>query len=298
MKKLFVAVIIIMSAIILGAINVQADSRGADNTIIIAADSSPSPRWNPTRQVYPGRVQMSVALFKIDTDGFGEDVWLIKIQVIDEIQGLDTFQELKLYNGAVNIMDGTGGINSKVLSPNKEVFYDIFTTQTLACGTRNEFLLRANVASIEDPLHRDYALGTTHHFQLVSATFVGKNSGNIIKAVPAYPMNDAGVITVVEENLMTSVSYNLPSAFAALTNYPNPFNPSTAIDFNLPEAGNVAVEIYNVSGQKVASLADGFMSAGRHSIVWNAKNLSAGIYFCILKSEGKVLLTQKMTLLK
>lgn len=101
-----------------------------------------------------------------------------------------------------------------------------------------------------------------------------------------------------QTDFQTSIASDLPTAFVTLANYPNPFNPSTTIEFVLPESENIAVEVYNISGQKVATLANGFMNAGRHSIVWNAKNLSAGIYFCILKTEGKVLLTQKMTLLK
>lgn len=99
-------------------------------------------------------------------------------------------------------------------------------------------------------------------------------------------------------DIQTSVSGSSPTAFATLANHPNPFNPSTTIDYSLAKAGNIAIEVYNIVGQRVATLVDGSMSAGKHSVIWNAKNLSAGIYFCILKSENKVLLTQKMTLLK
>jgi len=93
------------------------------------------------------------------------------------------------------------------------------------------------------------------------------------------------------------VAEEAPTAFSVAQNSPNPFNPATTINFNLAEAGNVAVEIYNVAGQKVDTIADGFMNAGSHSIVWNASDFSAGVYFYTVKSGG-FSKTMKMTLLK
>jgi hypothetical protein len=78
--------------------------------------------------------------------------------------------------------------------------------------------------------------------------------------------------------------------------YPNPFNPSTKISFDLPEDGNVTLAIYDVLGRKVNDLASGFMQAGAYSGVWDANNnvgvsLSGGIYFARLSvsdAQGKV----------
>jgi hypothetical protein len=61
--------------------------------------------------------------------------------------------------------------------------------------------------------------------------------------------------------------------------YPNPFNPSTQINFDLPEAGNVLLVIYDVLGREVANLADGYHEAGYHSATWNPEVLSSGVYF-------------------
>ena len=88
-----------------------------------------------------------------------------------------------------------------------------------------------------------------------------------------------------------------PAAFSVAQNAPNPFNPTTTISFSLPEAGNVAIEVYNVAGQKVDTIADGFMNAGSHSVVWDASDFSAGVYFYTVKSGG-FSKTMKMTLLK
>ena len=88
-----------------------------------------------------------------------------------------------------------------------------------------------------------------------------------------------------------------PAGFAVSQNSPNPFNPSTTISFTTPEAGNVSIEVFNVAGQKVGTLANEMMSAGNHSINWDASGYSAGIYFYMVKS-GDFSKTMKMTLLK
>jgi len=101
-----------------------------------------------------------------------------------------------------------------------------------------------------------------------------------------------GVITSA-----VGVSEAAPAAFSVAQNSPNPFNPTTTISFSLAQAGNVTVEVYNVAGQKVDTIADGFMQSGSHSMVWNASDFSAGVYFYTVKSGG-FSRTMKMTLLK
>ncbi|MFC1574049.1 T9SS type A sorting domain-containing protein, partial [Candidatus Latescibacterota bacterium] len=93
------------------------------------------------------------------------------------------------------------------------------------------------------------------------------------------------------------VSEDSPAAFAVDQNSPNPFNPTTSISFKLTEAGNVSVEVFNVAGQKIDTVANEFMSSGSHSVTWNASGFSAGIYFYTVKS-GDFSRTMKMTLLK
>ncbi|MCE5250974.1 T9SS type A sorting domain-containing protein [bacterium] len=94
-----------------------------------------------------------------------------------------------------------------------------------------------------------------------------------------------------------AVEETAPSSFAVAQNSPNPFNPSTTLNFTLPEAGVVSVDVYNSAGQKVTTIADGYLGAGNHSAVWDASGFSAGVYFCTVKS-GAYAKTIKMTLLK
>ncbi|MFZ5515358.1 MAG: GDSL-type esterase/lipase family protein [Candidatus Zhuqueibacterota bacterium] len=80
---------------------------------------------------------------------------------------------------------------------------------------------------------------------------------------------------------------HLPDSFVLLQNYPNPFNPATTILYQLPATGYVEMEIFNLSGQKVATLIAGEKQAGAHQIFWDGKDqsgasLPSGLYFCNL----------------
>jgi hypothetical protein len=94
----------------------------------------------------------------------------------------------------------------------------------------------------------------------------------------------------------------LPPALVLRQNLPNPFNPVTEIEFGLPSAQTIALEVYDVSGRLVSTLASGTYSAGYHSAVWRGTDdhgteVSTGVYFYRLVTEEKVL-TKKMLMLK
>ena len=104
----------------------------------------------------------------------------------------------------------------------------------------------------------------------------------------------AGPTSVDEEE-------TLPEGLAILGNYPNPFNPSTTIEFILPETGFVDLVIYNIAGQKVRTLLSGQMIPGVHDIVWNGRDesgraVSSGVYITHLKTRDKVTAKQMMLL--
>jgi flagellar hook assembly protein FlgD len=87
-----------------------------------------------------------------------------------------------------------------------------------------------------------------------------------------------------------------------MSNYPNPFNPSTEIKFDLPVNTNVSLEIFNIKGQKVMTLINDFYQAGSYSINWNgtdsnSKKVSSGIYFYKMTTEKETLI-KKMMILK
>ena len=88
-----------------------------------------------------------------------------------------------------------------------------------------------------------------------------------------------------------------PETFTLEQNYPNPFNPSTVIAYELPQATDVTLRVFNMLGQEVASLQTGLQDAGRHEISFDASSLSAGVYLYVLEADGFTA-TRQMTLLK
>ncbi|MBI2619478.1 MAG: T9SS type A sorting domain-containing protein [Ignavibacteriales bacterium] len=89
-----------------------------------------------------------------------------------------------------------------------------------------------------------------------------------------------------------------PGEFSLRDNYPNPFNPSTTIEFIVPENGRVLLRVFNLAGEEVATLFDGEAEGGRpYQVLFDATNLPSGVYFSQLRF-GSRLLTKSMILLK
>jgi hypothetical protein len=101
----------------------------------------------------------------------------------------------------------------------------------------------------------------------------------------------AGNATAVED------LNSLPQKFSLSQNYPNPFNPSTHIDFDLQKSGMTTLVVYNILGEKIATLINRNLTAGQHSVDFNASKLSSGVYIYQLNSSGKTI-SKKMMLLK
>ena len=89
----------------------------------------------------------------------------------------------------------------------------------------------------------------------------------------------------------------IPKEFTLFQNYPDPFNPTTVIKYDLPRAQMVTLTVYNVLGQKVATLVDERQGAGVYEVNFNADGLASGIYFYTLV-QGSHVITKKMALLK
>lgn len=94
----------------------------------------------------------------------------------------------------------------------------------------------------------------------------------------------------------------LPGVFTLNQNYPNPFNPSTVISFSLPTSQDVRLEVFNVLGQRVATLHEGRLEVGEHTVEWEARTntgqaVSSGVYFYRLETAG-FSETRKMLLLR
>ncbi len=109
-----------------------------------------------------------------------------------------------------------------------------------------------------------------------------------------------GHFTVRYEGVTTGLSASLmrpPPEFGLEQNYPNPFNPATTISYRVPSAGRVTLAVFNMLGERVATLVDGTMEPGTYAATWNASGASSGVYFYRLSAAGHVL-TKKAILLR
>ena len=93
------------------------------------------------------------------------------------------------------------------------------------------------------------------------------------------------------------VDFGSPKKFELSQNYPNPFNPVTTIRFNLPEAGNVKLTLFNILGQEIKTLVNEFKESGVHTINFDATELNSGMYIYKIEA-GNFVQTRKMTLIK
>jgi len=113
-------------------------------------------------------------------------------------------------------------------------------------------------------------------------------------------LNDLSKATTPQE--LTLELANVITEYALEQNYPNPFNPSTAIRYQLPNAGHVTLKVYDMLGREVATLVDGVMEMGSYSVIFDGSKLSSGVYIArlIAKSgEGKSFVkVRKLVLMK
>ncbi len=101
-------------------------------------------------------------------------------------------------------------------------------------------------------------------------------------------------LTVADESaqVVTSVTFEVQAA------YPNPFNPTTTLALSIPQAADVTVQVFNVLGQPVATLTDRRLSAGHHSLTFDATNLTSGVYFIHTSIPGQLADVQKVLLVR
>lgn len=138
--------------------------------------------------------------------------------------------------------------------------------------------------------------GTTTERRSYSFTDVNLSMGNY-----SYRLKQIDFDGTVEYSNEVFAEVGAPRSFALMQNYPNPFNPSTTIEFSIPEASNISVEVYNIIGELVASLVNQTLEAGYHRINFNAGNLPSGTYVYQLKANnpnGIFIEAKKMLLMK
>ncbi len=128
--------------------------------------------------------------------------------------------------------------------------------------------------------------------------FSSKDSAANETIYPKLIIYHSGEVLIPDETQVSNeYESESPAEIRLSQNYPNPFNPSTSITFALPEASSVELSVYNMLGEKLATLEDGNLPSGEFSYTFDASTLSSGIYIYRLKTNGNVL-TRKMSLIK
>jgi hypothetical protein len=162
------------------------------------------------------------------------------------------------------------GIGALVNVTGGNVFYDSSATANIS------------VAPLQVPFN-----GKTYYFQ----RWMGSGIGSYIGTNPSFQLTVNNFINQVAfyDTINTGINQlgnEIPNKFALMQNYPNPFNPVTTIKFNLPNAGNVSLKLYDVLGKEVDNLFKGSLSAGYYQMNFNASSLSSGVYFYRLETEN------------
>ena len=171
---------------------------------------------------------------------------------------------------------------------------------------------------IEDPLminpyEEDYHLQDTSpcigagitEVEIISTWYYSPEfdiEGNL-RPNPIGSMPDIGAYENILGEPVGIDNYHLPNVGLQLMNYPNPFNPSTTIEFSIKSDSKVELSIFNIKGQKIQTLIQNELIAGKHSIIWNGDNdsgvsVSSGLYLYKLNVDGKSEVIKKCLLLK
>ncbi len=102
------------------------------------------------------------------------------------------------------------------------------------------------------------------------------------------------IVTDIEGNDFTSI----PGVFSLQQNYPNPFNPTTTISYQLPKISRVDLSVYNLLGQKVATLVNKKQPAGSYTVEFDGGKLASGVYYYVLETDAGFKQSRKLLLLK
>ena len=147
-------------------------------------------------------------------------------------------------------------------------------------------LLHKSLQKVSLSYSLEAAPGVTYYYR-VSAVDSAGNEGEYSNEVQA----------TIPIGIKIERFLKYPKSFFLMQNYPDPFNQVTEIGYTLPKGTSVKLEVYNLLGQKVATLVDGRQTAGKKAITWNAGSLSSGVYIYRL-CAGAYTQTKKMVLLK
>ncbi|MEO1020910.1 MAG: DUF5689 domain-containing protein [Bacteroidota bacterium] len=243
-------------------------------------------------------LQEPIYLYNIHAKAFGEESdYLQRVNAsaelknfIDSNRGTDQVIVLGDYNDLVTSTTADGETDSPYRNFVSDTEYTILTQSLEERGftsfSRFTMIDHIMISSELDP---EYLEGTE---RVENPFYVGSFLSEASDHFPVWVRFDLfALINSTEEKLT-------PNSFTLDQNFPNPFNPTTTIRYSVPVAGTVSLKVYNLVGQEVATLVQGFETAGAKEIRFDASDLASGLYIYRLNTPSGSSITRKMMLIK
>jgi len=166
--------------------------------------------------------------------------------------------------------------------------------------SENKAVLSWASSEANDISHYNIYRNTELHSTTTETSFTDEIIEDTEYAVSAVDIHENE--SVMSSSVLVSLPLNvidnlIPTEYALMSVYPNPFNPVTSIRYGLPDHVNVQIIVYNLSGMQVETLMYGFQAPGYHAVNWNADNHPSGVYFVKIVA-GDYINTQKLMLVK
>jgi hypothetical protein len=243
----------------------------SDQTDRLRFDGGQSPSEGAMTFVNPDSAAKSVSFHAIVEETALEKVWAVRS--LDAAAG-DSIRFETLDNNTLQLFSLGGG------------FYDLELRYVTPAGVKR--FGASHVGLPPNTAHRYLPVWTDLEASVLEVWEDHGNDGSF-----------EGVLYLTNEltGMKEQGSTPLPAQYRLGQNFPNPFNPSTTIEFSIPKSQFVSLKVFNALGQEVAVLVDGTLAAGNHSVSFDARQLPSGVYFYRI-SAGTFVESKKMVLMK
>jgi len=291
-----------MDSLAMGIINVRSDSTFQANGASFYADKNVT-YWDP-------RLSNIASTLNADTVNSAKD-WVSQMIIMNSRTTnlfADKTHYPKLNNGTWISQEPTFTKTDVLLTSR----LDTLKSYSLACvstryGSPLSSWRQAGNAEAANFIYADWPIPINLSYtdaNLLSAGFGHFPVGDLDWFPTQYATwkaQESAELTYIQTALSTGVTSvrtePIPQSFQLKQNYPNPFNPSTNISYTITKAGNVTLKVYNVLGQEVATLVNGYQNASTYNVNFDASNLASGVYIYKL-SSGSYAVAKKMVLMK
>jgi len=217
-------------------------------------------------------------------------------------------------DGTINILDIVGMVNCILgtgsCGDSRSVVNDATQASILSKNGVVSISANGDIGAVQIELKHsdDFSIELTEDALLSEYNTVGNKTTLIILAPEGKDLfTSEGDFSIIDVSVANStgtefVSTNVAQEYAVMSNYPNPFNPSTTVNYEVFSDGFVKLSVYNVVGQEIVSLVNSVVASGEHTAVWNGldnsgNEVSSGVYLLQLHTDNKVI-SNKITLLR